>query len=201
MNVMLCGPMTDNFKVDWELFKSYETKLGRAELNIFNPIKVIVQCRKIHADLVKPEQSPLGPGAWRLITNLRFCLDQLVFCEGIYLMPDWGTCASSVIIAMTAQALGLRLLMHEDGKLVCRQFDFLVGRESGGGVKELYKQVQFPEVQNAEFKVINESPSDNKETDSDSETEEKLKPIMTMEEDLRVGKWFRGQFPDSKLGQ
>lgn len=111
---MLCGPMTGNYQKDWLVFKDYEDRARRGGINVVNPLRIIDQHWEKMGKFDKPVAMPISKSAWVWYSDIQIVLDELGYCDSIFLMKNWKTAINSLMVGIAAQAMGLKLLYFED---------------------------------------------------------------------------------------
>ena len=114
LTMMLCGPVTGDAKNDFSLFKQYQEKLNKEGIAVTNTLETIKACWQANPNMDKPELSHLSDNKWRWFASLKFCIDQLVFYDALYLIPGWNKNFFSIALCFAAQGLGLKLLTHDN---------------------------------------------------------------------------------------
>jgi len=197
-SIFLAGPLSANVKADWKLYREYETKLrtGNPPFNIMNPIRVIIQNRKVQPKADKPNNPMIGDDSWQRYCNLRYCLGSLAYCHGVYLMPGWTSCPSALIIVSTAHDLGLKIYTHVGDKLILMKGFSIVAEAMGGSsVEEIRKDENSNEVSKqpaAKESVSDDDFGDDEQTSSQDDDEAAKGMSQLLDEDL--GRWFERNY-------
>lgn len=131
MLIMLCGPITGDFKADWQLFKKYEDEFSYRNIYVVNPLRLIKERRKDEDAFIRMVEMKVSDESWRWMCDLRILIDGLLFVDAVFLFPEWNINSNSIMVAMAAQAMNLKLVyFDEDGVLKRRAISIITESES-----------------------------------------------------------------------
>lgn len=131
MNVLLCGPITGDDAVDYEIFKSFEDDLsGIGGISVINPMRNLEAYRKKFSKPDGLRGLKVGEDGLEWLNDITFMLNALTVSDAILLLPGWNSAADSIIVCLAAQALNIDMVYFDEAGDLCRQRINLVTESS-----------------------------------------------------------------------
>ncbi len=195
MKALLCGPMTGDMKIDRPNFQQYEDKLKSAGIEVINPIKVIESYWQEAGSAVKPPEAKIDDTVWKDFCEIRLVLNELAFCDAVFLMPDWYFAINAIIVAFAAQAMNRKKLYYEADVLFKKNIGLIAefGSNFGLGTDVIFtspdeaKQIG-DKIKNAiDYNEENYDDGDDEDEESDNDYDS---DVQDVEEEMSAGKDF-----------